>query len=409
MKKALVLIICLSLCFSIPIDARASKNYGASNAQDLVDKNTGMIRKLSWSDEFNGNSLNEKYWNYQMGDFGRGSRKHYEATKENVKVNNGLLDIVSQIQFNDEGTAKIDSAYSGFIDSKEKFDFKYGEIEIKAKMASGTGVASESFLLGKDRVWPKCGEVGLFQYSNNSRLLTQSVITPSINNTDAITNDNVWQRTLDNNKFHIFKMRWFDNKIELYIDNLFVGTYNPADFSSNADSTKDSRAWPFDQPMYICLRGSMDGYVAGGRSRYGWTLVKENEEFNDYETHTYVDYVRTYQFQYDPTIKTQLKSKPTLYMAYKKKKSKKLTIDLFNTGWSNGFEFRIFKTKKNAKKNKKVLVKKKYEGSKSKVKIKNKKLKNKKTLYVRARSYKYCYNVKYYSKWSKPLKVKIKK
>ena len=401
MKRVLVLIICLSLCFGIPLDARADEN-SANNY-------SGIIRKLLWSDEFNGNTLNEKYWNYQMGDLGRGSRKHYEATKENVKVNNGLLDIVSQIQFNDEDTAKMDSAYSGFIDSKGKFDFKYGEIEIKAKMASGTGVASESFLLGKDRVWPKCGEVGLFQYSNNSRLLTQSVITPSINNTDAITNDNVWQKTLDSNKFHIFKMRWFDNKIELYIDNLLVGTYNPADFSSNADSTKDSRAWPFNQPMYICLRGSMDAYIAGGRTREGWTLVKDNEEFDDFETHTYVDYVRVYNLIKDPTIKRQLKSKPALYRSYKKKKSKKLTIELFPNDWINGYEFRIFKTKKNAKKNKKVLVKKSYQGAITKAKVKNKKLKNKKTLYVRARSYKYFGNVKYYSKWCKPLKVKIKK
>ena len=70
MKKALVLIICLSMCFSIPMDAKASKNYGASNAEDLVDKNTGMIRKLFWSDEFNGKSLDEKMeqWNMTPND-----------------------------------------------------------------------------------------------------------------------------------------------------------------------------------------------------------------------------------------------------------------------------------------------------------------------------------------------------
>lgn len=405
MKKVLVLIICLSLCFGISLEALAAENYGASRTEDLVDKNTGMIRKISWSDEFTGDTLSENIWNYDVGDIGWGSRGLYTVRKENVKLNNGLLDIVSQIQFDDNGLVKTNSEYSGSINCKGNFDFKYGEIDIRAKMAPGTGVGSESFLLGKDKVWPKCGEVDLFQYSNNTTLLTQAVHTPSIDNTDSITNDNIWQRTLDSSKFHIFKMRWFDKKIDLYVDNLFVGTYNPADFSSYSDPSKDSKAWPFNQPMYICLRGSIDWRIAGDRTRYGWTLVKENEEYSDYETHTYVDYVRVYKFDYDNTIKNQIKSKPKLYSASKKKKSKKLTIKLFNSGWSNGFEFNIYKTKKNNK----ILVKTKYEGLKGRFIIKNKKLKNRKTLYVRARSYKYCYNVKYYSKWSKPLKVKIKK
>ena len=409
MKKALVLIICLSLCFSIPMDTKASENYGASNAEDLVDKNTGMIRKLFWSDEFNGNALNESNWTCEEGDMGLGSRVHYHASRDNVKVKNGLLDIVSQIQFDDNEIVRTNSTYSGFISSQEKFYFKYGEVEIKAKMATGRGVSSTSYLLGKNKVWPNCGEVDMFQYSNNTGLLTQAVITPRINNEDDIANETVWQRSMDRSKFHIFKMRWTDKKLDLFVDNLLIGTYNPQNYSSNPDPTKDIKAWPFNQPMYINILGSMYGNIAGERTPYGWTLVKENEDYNDYETHTYVDYVRAYTFTIDKTITNQINSKPELYRTYKKKKSKKLTIELFGDDWHNGLEFRIYKTKKNAKKNKKVLVEKKYNKPITKAKIKNKKLKNKKTLYVRFRTYKYLYNVKYYSKWSKPFKVKIKK
>ena len=204
-------------------------------------------------------------------------------------------------------------------------------------------------------------------------------------------------------------MRWYDKKIEFYIDNKLSATYDPANYTTNPNATEDNSVWPFNQPMMLTLRGSLDPTLGGERNPEGWTLVKENEDSKDYETHTYVDYVRAYSYQIDKTITNQLKSKPALYRAYKKKKSKKLTIELFPGNRINGYEFRIFKTKKNAKKNKKVLVKKKYKGSPTKVKVMNKKLKNKKTLYVRVRSYMYCYNVKYYSKWSKPLKVKIKK
>lgn len=412
MKRVLVLIICLSMCLGIPADTYAAENYGTSHPEDLVDKNTGLIRKISWRDEFYGNALNERNWSYDVGGVDNlwGSRQFSYARMENVKVSNGLLDIVSQIQF-DKNNDKVitDSEYTGSINSKGKTDFKYGELEIRAKMAPGYGVGSVLYLMGKDKVWPNCGEVDLFQYSNTTKLLTQALFTPKINNTDETVNQKVWQNTIDKTKFHIFKMKWSDKIIQLFIDNILTGTYDPAEYSTNPDPTKDDKAWPFNQPMYLRILGSMNTNISGYQSSYGWTLVKENEDSKDYETHTYVDYVRVYQYQIDKTITNQLNSKPDLYRAYKKKKSKKLKIELFDSGWVNGYEFRIFKTKKNAKKNKKVLVKKKYEGSKSKVKVKNKKLKNKKTLYVRARSYKYCYNVKYYSKWSKPLKVKIKK
>ena len=349
MKKVLIIIICLSICLNIPMGTKASENYGASRAEDLVDDNTGMIRELFWSDEFNGSALNEKKWSYIIGDLGPGSRLYYCAREENIIVKNGLLDIVSQIQFDNNHKVKTNSEYSGYISSDRKYDFKYGEIEIKAKMAPGMGVSSSSFLLGKDKPWPRCGEIDLFQYNNSTGLLTQAAITSNIN-VDENYNQLVWQRTLDTKKFHIFKMRWSDKKIEVFVDNILAGTYDPANYSSEPDPTKDSKAWPFNQPMYINLLGSMVGNVAGERSPYGWTLVKENEGYNDYETHTYVDYVRVYRYKYDPTIiKRHIKSKPASYRAYKKKKSIKLTVELFPNDWINGYEFRIFKTKKNAK------------------------------------------------------------
>lgn len=92
----------------------------------------------------------------------------------------------------------------------------------------------------------------------------------------------------------------------------------------------------------------------------------------------------------------------------KKKSSKKIKISLKKLKGAVGYQVAIYKTKKNAKKNKNALIKKII--NKRKFAIKSKKLKHKKKLFVRARAYIFNANgKKVYSKWSKIKKVKIKK
>lgn len=91
----------------------------------------------------------------------------------------------------------------------------------------------------------------------------------------------------------------------------------------------------------------------------------------------------------------------------KKKSAKKVKISLKKIKGATGYQVAIYKTKKNAKKNKKALVKKIVK--KTKVTIKSKKLKNKKKLFVKARAYALDGKKKVWGKWSKIKKVKIKK
>ena len=91
----------------------------------------------------------------------------------------------------------------------------------------------------------------------------------------------------------------------------------------------------------------------------------------------------------------------------KKKVSKKVKLSLKKIRGAKGYQVAIYKTKKNASKNKKAIVKKFVK--KTSVTVISKKLKNKKTLYVKVRAYKLNGKKKIYGKWSKVKKVKIKK
>lgn len=89
--------------------------------------------------------------------------------------------------------------------------------------------------------------------------------------------------------------------------------------------------------------------------------------------------------------------------ASKKKISKKAKITLKKVKGVKGYQIRVYKSKKT----KKILVKKTVK--KAKFTFKSKKIKNRNVLYIKARAYKVVNGKKYYSKWSKKKKIKMKK
>ncbi len=94
--------------------------------------------------------------------------------------------------------------------------------------------------------------------------------------------------------------------------------------------------------------------------------------------------------------------------ALKKKSAKKLTVKIKKLVGVKGYEVRVYKSKKNAKKNKKAIVKKFINKNKAKLVIKSKKLKGKKKLFARVRAKKIDCGQTVFGAWSKPKKVKIK-
>lgn len=91
----------------------------------------------------------------------------------------------------------------------------------------------------------------------------------------------------------------------------------------------------------------------------------------------------------------------------KKKSSKEVKFTFKKISNTKGYQVAIYTSNKNAKNNKKPVVKKFVKNTK--VKMVSKKLKNKKTLFVKVRAYKLNGKEKVYGNWSKATKVKVKK
>ncbi len=93
--------------------------------------------ELLWEENFDGTSLNENFWNYELGDgcpnlCGWGNNEKQLYTKTNHHLKSGLLSITAKLE---------DSIYSSTrITTKNKFEFQYGKIEVRAKLPVGKGL-----------------------------------------------------------------------------------------------------------------------------------------------------------------------------------------------------------------------------------------------------------------------------
>lgn len=92
--------------------------------------------------------------------------------KDNVSVSDGNLNIIMKKQSKEfsqknDSTKKATAKYSsGKITTQNKFSVKYGRVDFRAKMPTGTGVWPAMWMLPNDSrygSWPLSGEIDVFE------------------------------------------------------------------------------------------------------------------------------------------------------------------------------------------------------------------------------------------------------
>lgn len=231
-------------------------------------------RKLVWEENFNAKALDEKAWNFELGDgcpnCGWGNAERQLYTKDNHQLIDGNLVITAK----KEG----EKYTSTRITTKGKKEFKYGRFEARAKLPVGHGIWPAFWMLGSNidqAKWPKCGEIDILEYvGREPDMVFTSLHTKDSHGNTVNTKKTKFENIEDG--FHIYAAEWTNEKIDFFVDGQLVYTYNPA------DKTED--VWPFDQPFYIIVNVAVGG-------NFGGPDVKDEilpQKF-------IVDYIRVYQ------------------------------------------------------------------------------------------------------------------
>jgi len=252
-----------------------------------------VYNDLVWSDEFDVNgAVNATNWFHQTqlpagGSWFNGEVQHYTDELTNSFVNGGFLNIVAKKEpYTSQGFTK--QYTSARLNSK--FAFKYGRVDVRAKLPIQAGTWPAIWMLGKNvnedggffdaafgtTNWPACGEIDIMEHgitpSQPTNYIQSALHTPSsFGNTSNIGG------AIANNlgtDYHVYSMNWSPYQITFLLDGVAFYTYNPA--------VKTPSNWPFDLEQYLLLNIAMGGIAGTIDPSYTQSSMV-------------IDYVRVYQ------------------------------------------------------------------------------------------------------------------
>jgi beta-glucanase (GH16 family) len=214
-----------------------------------------------WSDEFDGTTLDQTKWNYQLGDgcdigiCGWGNNELQTYQQDNITVSNGTLKIMARKQ-----RVRGSRYTSGRINSKGKADFTYGRFEASIKLPYGDGLWPAFWMLSTNEPyggWPQSGEIDIMEF-----VATQSDRTLGyIHYGDLYPNNqnqgNTYTLGSGNfpDDFHVFALEWEPGEIRWFVDGILFSRKTTADVAPFQ--------WPFDQDMHFLLNVAVGGNLGG--------------------------------------------------------------------------------------------------------------------------------------------------
>ena len=230
---------------------KPENDYEDSEDNQDIEKSVQFYRDnmvLEWSDEFDGETLNEDVWDYQDETTHRnGQASAYK--NENVRVENGNLILTAKIEntecpcdmTEEQHIAKYShgknySYTAGGIDTRDKIYFKHGLIETRVKCPTGSGTWCAVWMCGIDPAdevphWPRTGEIDIIEYTGAANTRQFSSLHFSVDGvkTSAGGKNYFLPEGNFNSDYHTIGMMWTDTHVDFYVDDY---VYQSIDISS---------------------------------------------------------------------------------------------------------------------------------------------------------------------------------
>jgi beta-glucanase (GH16 family) len=250
-----------------------AKSATGQTVLQTVQVSVGVKINLVWSDEFDTpGSPDASKWSFNMGTgsggWGNNELEYYTNRTDNAIVSNGTLKIIAKKE------TYSGSAYtSARMVTQNLFSFKYGKIEVRAKLPVGVGTWPAIWMLGNNIStvsWPACGEIDIMEERGSElnkiygtlHYPTQANVNGDGSNTTIAT---------ATSEFHRYAAIWSATSIQLLIDDVVFYTL------------PNTSSLPFNQNFFVILNLAMGGNFAGA--------VDPNFSSAQME----IDYVRVYQ------------------------------------------------------------------------------------------------------------------
>ena len=257
------------------------------NSTNLSTDNAGYTTpvtypgySLVWSDEFSGTNLDLSVWNQEIGNgnngWGNNELEYYTNSTRNTFVSSGNLIIEARRE------TFGDFLYtSGRMTTQGKKYFKFGRIDIRAKLPYGQGIWPALWMLGiniSSAGWPACGEIDIMELIGSfPGRVTGTMHWKPLGASSTNKGANYSLSSGDfSQQFHVFSIVWTQDNIKWYVDDQL--------FLNNTAFDVGSANYPFNAEQFFIFNVAVGGNWPGAPD---YTTLFPQRMF--------VDYIRVFQ------------------------------------------------------------------------------------------------------------------
>ena len=270
---------------------------------------------LVWFDEFDGPAIDRSRWGFDVDCWGGGNdeRQCYTDRPRNAAIEDGRLVITARHE-RSVGPAlpkamrrtsatpdaeAIREFSSARLTTRDKAAWRYGRIEVRARLPQGQGTWPAIWMLPeKDRYgsWAASGEIDILEAVNlgvpcatcpggveNTILGTLHFGGTWPANRQAGT-EYPYPPVLDGD-FHTYAVEWYPDHMVWFVDGIRFAERRAAEWSTTGSTAPGA---PFDQPFHLILNLAIGGKLSEGRGVGGVAL-------DGYPKRMEVDWVRVWQ------------------------------------------------------------------------------------------------------------------
>jgi beta-glucanase (GH16 family) len=243
---------------------------------------------LKWNDEFNtpGQQLPDATkWTHEIGigpnnnGWDHNERQYYTDRLQNTEVSGGTLKIRALRE--DYRGSQFTSAR---IITRNKLEWTYGCMEVRAKLPVGSGTWSALWMLASQNVygdWPASGEIDVIEHVGNFPDTVQ-VSAHTLRQNHRTSQSIFGKGCAPVAEWRVYSLCWQPDYLKGYLDADEI-------FSYQKEPNAQWDTWPFDQPFFAILNLAVGG--AWGEAMHGMDW----DAFNWPGQILEIDYVRLYE------------------------------------------------------------------------------------------------------------------
>ena len=222
-------------CSLAPVIAVALLWLGANRVAFAQD------RTLVWSDDFQyAGAPDPAKWSYEYGFVRNHESQFYTRDRlENARVENGMLIIEARKEHwlnpDYDPTSKDPDRRRQFAEytsasliTRQKASWRFGRIEVDAKIPRGKGVWPAIWMLGDGfpkTPWPRCGETDIMEFVGHDPTHLYATVHWSRNGKPANEGSKI-KAMAPYDDFHVYAVDWTPKKMDFYFDDKMYFSFN---------------------------------------------------------------------------------------------------------------------------------------------------------------------------------------